>query len=137
MEGIWGGFGAQLVKYHPKCSALCQIWHPNGALWDSIWFLLGSFGALVGSNWGPKGGKRRPRRLQGVILGTLQKPQYSLVFWRVLELQADFVVPGDGLGRHLRYLLGALGSIFVVWEAPGNRLGFQCISGYPLGLPKV
>ena len=67
LEGIWGGFGAQLGTYHPKGLTICHIWHPNGALWSSFWLLWGSFGSLVGSNWGPKGGKMRPRRLQGMI----------------------------------------------------------------------
>ena len=67
LEGIWGAFGAQLGKYTQQGPAIGHIWHPNGALWSSFWLLWDSFGSLVGSNWGPKGGKMRPRRLQGMI----------------------------------------------------------------------
>ncbi len=59
------------------------------------------------------------------------KPWQALCFRKVplFPLIGDLRVLRDTLGHHFGSFLGALGSILVVWEGPGDRLEFGWILG--------
>ncbi len=60
------------------------------------------------------------------------------MFYKVSCFQpvGNFYVPGVDLGRRFGCLVGALGGILLIWEAPKNKPEFDRILGHPPGEPK-